>query len=395
MKNLVCRELTPDGIDEMLGVRNAIFPPLSREDWLKHPTETASMAWLDGVPIGAIPLDQRQFLVAPNTPICAAFEHAVGVREDFRSRGIGTAMIEAACEFIRDRCECLMVYRGAERSIGYNFYVKSGHRDLICMRSLTWSPGEMRPGDVGLGDLDEIIASQEQMLPVFQAAFGDYGGFPPRSVGYWERALNDLIFAVIPQDFIFVRHPAEGELAAYAILSVRGDMRPDQRVSILEIASSNGEPGAREVLKGACAEGQRRSWPVSTICSVDSPYRMVMRELGFEEDLRSTMIMGQVIAPDRLFQEVCADFDAVAELKIDFWSPSFDYTVYEGPAAKREITVEGKEMLLHRLLNRRLDLGSAVESDLVTIRNEQADDRERIAAALPYARWEYHRIDYT
>lgn len=394
MKNLVCRELTPDDVDDMLGVRNDIFPPIAREDWLKYPTQTASLAYLDGVPIGAVPMDQRQFLVAPDTPICAAFEHAVGVREDFRSRGIGTAMIDAAREFLKDRCECLMVYRGAERSTGYNFYVKSGHRDLIYLRSLKWESGEVEPADVSVGGRDEAIAAQEQMLPVFEAAFGDYGGFPPRSVGYWERALNDLIFVVIPEEILFLRHPAGGELAAYCIASVRTEVRPDNRVFIQEIAGTS-EEAVREVIKGVCAEGKKRGWPVGTMASVDSPYRMVMREMGFEEDGRHTMIMGRVIAPERLFRKACADFDAVAELSISFWSPSFDYLVYEGPSAKREITVEGKEMLLHRLLNRRLDVKAAIASDLVTIRNEQSDDRERLAAALPYVRWEYHHLDWT
>ena len=72
MKNLVCREMTPDDVDDMLRVRNDIFPPITREDWLRYPTQTASMAYLDGVPVGAIPMDRRQFLVAPDTPISAA-----------------------------------------------------------------------------------------------------------------------------------------------------------------------------------------------------------------------------------------------------------------------------------------------------------------------------------
>ena len=178
MKNLICREMVwPDEIDDMLSVRNAIFPPVSREEWLKHPTNTASMAYLEGVPIGAIPLDQRQFLIAPGKPIATAFEHAVGTREDFRSRGVGGRMIEAAREFLAERCECLMVYHGAERSPGYKFYTKSGHHDLIYMRTLTWEPSDVQAEDTHAGDRDEIIASQSELLRVFQQAFAEYGGF--------------------------------------------------------------------------------------------------------------------------------------------------------------------------------------------------------------------------
>lgn len=395
MENLVCREMRwPDEIPAMLSIRNAIFPPISYEDWLRYPSNTASMAFLDGIPIGAIPLDQRRFQVAPGVVIDTAFEHAVGTRADFRSRGVGSAMIDAAREFLRDRVEALMVYRGAERSPGYRFYEKSGHRDLVYMRPLSRPPGAVEEADVAVGGRDEALAAAPQLLRVYQAAFADYGGFRPRDVNYWELALSDMIFTVIPQEIIFVRYPAAGELQGYVIASIRTGVRATEAVTILEVAAT-GTDAAREAIRGICAEGARLGWPVNTIACVDSPYRMVMRELGFQEGIRHTMIMGQVIAPARLFEKVCADREAVADLKINAWSPSHDWVLWEGPDARREITIEGKELLLHRLLMRRLDVRAAVASDLLTIRDERADDRERLAAALPYCPWEYHTIDWT
>ncbi|MGI5819722.1 MAG: GNAT family N-acetyltransferase [Armatimonadota bacterium] len=395
MENLVCREMVwPDEIEQMLSIRNAIFPPISREDWLRYPSNTASMAFLDGIPIGAIPLDQRRFQVAPGKIIDTAFEHAVGTRSDFRSRGVGGAMIDAAVEFLADRADALMVYRGGERTPGYRFYERSGHYDLIYMRPMTWAPGVVEEADVAVGGLEECLALQPELVRVFDAAFGDYGGFRPREVGYWEMALNDMIFTVIRQDVIFVRHPAEGALESYAIATVRSGERPDEQVSIMEIAGVS-DAAVRAALRGVCSEGARRGWPVGTIACVDSPWRMLMREMGFEEGLRSTMIMGQPIAPARLFEKVCADFDAVAELKISVWAPGYEETIWEGPGAKREITVEGRELLLNRMLMRRVDIASAVASDLITIAGEEADDRERLASALPYVPWEYHRIDWT
>jgi len=395
MENLVCREMRwPDEIPAMLSIRNAIFPPISHEDWLRYPSDTAAMAFLDGIPIGAIPLDQRRFQVAPGKVIDTAFEHAVGTRADFRSRGVGGAMIEAAAEFLRGRAEALMVYRGAERSAGYRFYEKSGHRDLVYMRTLSRPPGAVQGADVAVGSREDVLAAAPELLRVYQAAFADFGGFPPRDGGSWERALDDMIFTVIPQEIIFVRYPAAGELQAYVIASVRTGVRASEAVTILEAAATSTD-AAREAIRGICAEGARRGWPVNTIACVDSPYRMVMRELGFVEGTRHTMSMGQVIAPARLFEKVCADTDAIAELRINAWSPTHDWTLWEGPDARREITVVGKELLLHRLLMRRLDVGAAVAGDLLTIRGEQADDRERLAAALPYCPWEYHTIDWT
>ncbi len=394
MKNLICREMRwPDEIDDMLAVRNAIFPFIGREDWLRFPSNTASMAYLEGIPIGAIPLDQRKFQIAPGHVIDTAFEHAVGTRADFRSRGVGSAMIEAAAEFLRDRVEALMVYRGAERSAGYRFYEKSGHRDLVYMRQLRREPGPVADADVAVGGFDEIVAAQSDLLRVFNAAFGNYGGFRPRHERYWEAALTDMIFVVIPQDFIFIRTPADGEMQAYCILAARRQVRPDQQLKILEIAGTS-DDAAREVIRGAVAEANQRDWPVATIACVDSPWRMVMREEGFEEGLRHTMIMGQPIALERLFATACADEDAIADLTITLWAPGFDARVWEGPAARREITVEGKELLLYRMLMRRLDIASAAASDLLTIRGERPGDRDRLAAALPYCPWEYHSIDW-
>ncbi len=395
MENLVCREMVwPDEIEAMLSIRNAIFPPISAEDWRRYPSDTASMAFLDGIPIGAIPLDQRRFQIAPGVVIDTAFEHAVGTRADFRSRGVGTAMIEAAAEFLRERAEALMVYRGGERSAGYRFYEKSGHRDLVYMRTLSRPAGDVADADVAVQGREELLAIESDLLRVFGATFADYGGFPPREPGYWQRALSDMIFTVIPQDILFVRHPAEGELQAYVIASVRTGARASEVVTILEIAATGEEP-ARQVIRGVCAEGARRGWPVNTIACVDSPFRMTMRAEGFEEGARHTMIMGRAIAPARLFAKACADRDALAELKINAWSPSHDWELWEGPRARREITLEGKELIVQRLLMRRLDVRAAVASDLLTIRGEQADDRERLAAALPYCRWEYHTIDWT
>jgi hypothetical protein len=207
-------------------------------------------------------------------------------------------------------------------------------------------------------------------------------------------ALNDMIFTVIPQDVIFARYPAEGELEAYCIATVRTGEPVREQVEIMEIAGT-GEDAVREVLRGIGSEAVDRGWPVHTIACVDSPWRMLMREIGFEETIRATMIMGQPIAPGRLFEKVCDDFDAVADLKIDIWAPGYEHTIWEGPEAKREITVEGRELLLNRMLMRRLDVASAVASELLTIKHECPGDRDRLASALPYVPWEYHKIDWT
>ena len=50
--------------------------------------------------------------------------------------------------------------------------------------------------------------------------------------------------------------------------------------------------------------------------------------------------------------------------------------------------------MIIRWLCRRLDLKSAVENDLVSIRDGDQRITERLSQALPYAPWVYHHLDY-
>ncbi|MEN6302320.1 MAG: GNAT family N-acetyltransferase, partial [Armatimonadia bacterium] len=214
MDNLVCREAAPADVSDILTVRNAIFPPLSEEQWHRtEPAMTCSLAYMDGEPVGAIPLDQRDFQVAPGAVVTTAFENAVGTREDMRSKGIGAAMICAAKDFLADRCDMLMVYRGGERTNGYNFYVKSGHRDLIYLRTALWQPGETSsPGAVL--PVEDLHNEEDAVYNAFHATYAAYGGFPPRYPGYWRFALSRMIYDVLPQETFYARYPAEGPLQA-------------------------------------------------------------------------------------------------------------------------------------------------------------------------------------
>jgi len=92
---------------------------------------------------------------------------------------------------------------------------------------------------------------------------------------------------------------------------------------------------------------------------------------------------------------VCRDLQALSDLKINVWTPTKDYVLFEGDNATREITLEGKDIFIERLLTRRLDIISAVQHNLLTIRNGSPEIAARLSEALPFAPWVYHHIDYT
>ncbi len=393
MDGLICREATPDDAQDVLKVRNAIFPPLTVEQWLADPTMTCSMAYLDGEPVGAIPLSIRDFQVAPGVCVQAAFENAVGTREDMRGKGVGTAVINAAKTFLAGRCDELMVYRGAERTDGYRFYVKSGHRDLLYLRPLTLAEPPRCEADVAVEGLDGIHALQAELLACFEATYGAFGGFPRRHATYWQQQLASQIYDVLPQETFLVRHPASGPLAAYALAGRRS--REDQRdhLSIMEVAGL-AQPAVEEALLGLLDLAARESASLRTLSSAEDPHLPTLRRLGFVEHLRSTMIMGQPLSPPELFPKVCADLSALDCLKIDFWAPFADGTLYVGPSAKHEITLEGKDEVIYRLLNRRLDVEAALRTEWLTVCHATPDAVARLASAFPYTPWAYHHLDY-
>jgi GNAT superfamily N-acetyltransferase len=405
MNELICREYRPEDIHDLLAVRNAIFPPLSVAQWRAcEPAMTASLAYLNGEPVGAIPLDQRDFQVAPGAIIRSAFENAVGTREDMRSRGIGTAMIAAAREFLADRCDTLMVYRGGERSTGYNFYVKSGHRDLIYVRQAVWEPGRVgasvpdarAPGDrrayAAILGLDDLLAEEESVLQAHRLTYGGYGGFPPRHVGYWRQAMSAMIYEVIPQDTVYVRCPAQGELRGYLLAGhARGRTANDTWV----VQDAAGEPGAvRECFMALGDMAATQDRKIVMYLSSEHPWHELCRCLGFQEGPRHLMVMGQLVRPQELVRQTCTDLNLLAGLRVKVWTPTVDYVLWEDAPVRREVTIEAKDEYLTRLLCRRLDLRAAVESDLVSLQHGDAATLQRLSAAFPYCPWVYLHMDY-
>jgi len=395
VEKLVCREYRPEDTADVLEVRNPIFGPLSAEDWDRFlPEMTAGLAYLGDEPVGAIPLHQRDFVLAPGLVVPVAFENAVGVKEEYRSHGIGTAIIEAARQFMADRCDLLMVYRGGERSPGYRFYHKSGHRDLLYVREACWQPPGGMEGEAKQTDVQVLCDNQEQILRAYNATYARYGGHAPRYVGYWPKSIDNPLIVGVPTELLFYRYPADGEILAYGIFGIQHKRGYEPAVRVLEIASRNGPWGVEQVLKSAAAQTCSRDAAMIAYVSTNHPYRYLYRKLGFVEQRRSLNIMGQVIAPRRLFKRVCRCPELLADLKINVWTPSRDYVLFEGPAANREITLEAKDIIIERLLTCRLDIMAAYRQNLLTIWGGDGGVAARLAEAVPFSPWCHHHLDW-
>ncbi|MEW6355484.1 MAG: GNAT family N-acetyltransferase [Planctomycetota bacterium] len=399
MPDIEFREARPEDTDELLEVRNQIFPPVSKEKWFASKC-TAAVAFRDGKMVGAIPLDIREFQVRPGVIMTAAFENAVGVLEQFRGQGLGTGMLDAAKKFLLGKADVLMVYRGAELSTGYNFYAKNLHYDITYPRPLALE-GECRlTGDTSaeIMDISDALRRQEEMNAVFQSVYGGMGGFPPRRPGYWTHALDQAIFEVLPTTFKFIRTEENGRLTGYIIFGHRS-VRDKKSIAILEIATRNGDQHiARQLLLAFRRYVDQYDVPKTASKQEQSPYYQVLLDTGFipiPREKTSMMLMAYPLDPAAMAGKVWGENAELDKVEVIAWSPLRQVTLHEARGkARKTIRLEMKDDTLTRLLLSRVDLVKAVEEERVTALGATPADIAAIAKSLPFTQWEYHQIEY-
>ncbi|NMB25237.1 MAG: GNAT family N-acetyltransferase [Firmicutes bacterium] len=400
--DIVAREMQAEELARVIETRNNHFPPIAREDWYREGTMTAAVALLDDQIVGAIPLAIRRFQVAPGRVVTAAFENAVLVIDGIRDKGIGTKMIDAAKQFLADRCDVLMVYRGHERSKGYNFYEKTDHFDLhyiieyILHQPLDWGD-EASPNMTQ--DADTFLALEPQILNIYQSIFGRFGGFPVRQPGYWGRMLSGHIYAVHPTEFTYLWYQDAGRMIGYCILGRRTE-HPNNRdyrpLQILELAALNNDYVAGLALLKAASTLASRQGCKLTMQGHNHPLEPLFRALGAKPASREdmSMIMGQLLNPAG-FGKALEERPLLENIEIKVWTPKRDFVLKPAQnTATSSITLGMKEDTLTRLLLHRLDPIAAIADEPITISESNDTVVGEIAEAFAGHDWVYHALDY-
>lgn len=393
MSEITAREMSPRELSETLAVRNTIFPAITEDDWHGYREQTASIALRDGAIVGAIPLSFRRFLIRPGQAITTTFENAVGVKEELRGQGVGTKIIDAAAEFLADRCDALMVYRSAERSAAYRFYRKTGHEDLHYIQSYALAEPKRGKSLVTVGDLDRFLAAEEEVAPIFAGAYAGYAGFPTREPGYWKWAMSSHIWKSLPTEFAMLQLRYEGRLVGYALLGIRHTRWIDNRYHIYEMAvESNEHVLAEEILAGAEDYAAERGKGLSMTACRWHPYYPLLKDHGFEADSRCMITMGKPLNPSGMLHSMLAYKPGTSEMTLKIWTPERDFVVETGNG-RRKLVLEMKDETLVRLIMGRVDLRSAIRLEQITAVGDDSAV-EALAEALPFTPWVYHEIDY-
>jgi hypothetical protein len=257
-------------------------------------------------------------------------------------------------------CEAMFVYTGLEGAPPYTFYEKNGFVDLHYSRFFTLTnPKAKAPLDVEVTPFDPARIGEENLYAAFQRAYQDYAGFPVHYPGYWQRAIESIIYIEIPTEFYIATLTQETELSGYAIFGfIRG------YATLLELAADPAEPGLIEKLLQAviAAAAARNVEMVNMLACTHHPAAPALLELSFQPDRRANaeVIAGVVLEFDRLWRKLT---HANPPFGLEIWTPSRTLKL---PGLGKPITLEMKESTLQRLFLCREDLPAALETERIT-----------------------------
>ena len=385
-------ELDPAETDRMLEFRNRIFAPIPRDHWDSMGC-TAVVATLEGRIWGAIPLQFRNFQLNSRMHVPAVFENAVGVEEGYRSRGVGTAMLDCAAELIRDRAFALCVYRGGERSDGYRFYRKTGHGDLYYATYLRL-PAE------AIGSSWSTLCEQvethpwsaaenleEKLLPIFEQCYASCGGFWTREKGFFQRVISSHVFRQGGARLYLVRQ--DGEITAYSIANP-GDM---DGYLIYDIASK--DPGVfRRLVARMALDAKEKGQDLRVLSNREHAVFELFLDCGFEPEQNEPYIMARIVRPDRIFSVLSSHSELKSLLELRAVTPHRDVVLNAPEHARFAATLYLKEHQLSRLLFCRMDLQSALRTNMVRISPVSDRIATELSRIFAFSPWVTSRMDY-
>jgi GNAT superfamily N-acetyltransferase len=398
------REYLPGDCKSLVKLHNTAFPPFTVEYWQEWNKQdvTASVALIDDEVVGCVPFHIRDFVVRPGVVVRAAFEYSVCVREDLRSRGIGSQMMDCAVEFLRGQADVMMVYRGGELSRGYRYYARNHHHDVVYIRLYTWQAPTAKPArHVQAHGIDEMYRRESEVMEVFNSCHGKSGGYPLRRPGHYQMMTHNANWEEVKHDWTFLELTDGDELAGYLLLGVR--RRGDACVArtgqwqVVEWAARNGDLTIAGVLVDHAAT-LIQDVPLSFRLAEHDPLRGVLVDRGAAPTERansSLMIMAKMLDTEGLGNLVWNSDIELPGTEVRVWSPLREAYIYTGPGeTKRRIVLEMKDDILMRLLLSRLDLEQAYRQEMVTAMGATDEDIACISRALPFCPWIHQHIDY-
>lgn len=362
--SILYRFYQPKDAEQTNQLAHVVFgiAPFPAETWQKmeeHDHVTV-LAEDQGKIVGAIPFDLRDFLLRPDVCVRAGFAHMVCVDENYRCKGVGSSMMHFAKEHLPEICEGMFVYTGGEGVAPYTFYEKNNFIDLHYSRFFGRDPLAMPfPAEIRILPFVPEEIGESVLNKCYQQAYAGYAGFPVHAPGYWRKAIEGIIYAEIPTEFLIALDFRGPELAGYAIFGF-----DEEGCTILELSSTARETtGISSLIQAAVAEAGRRNCKnIKMLASTHHPAAPALAQAKFQSSPRVDALVtaGIVFQFDSLWNKITA---ANPPFGLRIWTPTRQLEL-SGPG--QMVTLEMKDSVLQRLFLCRENLRAAWDAETIT-----------------------------
>jgi predicted acetyltransferase len=349
---------------------------------------TAAVAREGDELVGFIPLQYREQVLRPGVMVPVVYENAVGVAVGKRGQGIGSKMMDEAAQFMSDRVDAMMVIRGGERSIGYRFYRRSGHGDLMYARSYCLPPEVAWPqaDEAGISILDRKrwLALEPQLLALYELKYGGFGGGQRRGSGYWEMILNGHVYK--EHKWWLLSLTSGDRLMGYLVAS-QGLHEDSPDVYVYEVVGAD-DGAVERLIRYACRYATEGRYAIEfESVSLANPIRSLLRRMGFVELESTPQIMARILRPDRIFRRLSTGSGLLDTLSLTVSTPHRTLPVNDPPQPRYKVRIETKEHLLSRLFCCRLNLAAALEMELVRWDAHDPGLKRELSQVFGFAEW--------
>jgi hypothetical protein len=253
-------------------------------------------------------------------------------------------------------------------------------------------------------DRERWLSLEPRLLALHERQYGRFGGGRRRGPGYWSTILDGhVLYGERPWRLVTATTDA-GRLSGY-LVAAPGYWSSAAAVCVNEVVGED-EATVERLLRyarrfvtasggandaGSAADAGMYILP---LVSMANPVRFLLRRMGFAEGESTSHVMARILRPDRIFARLAEGSDLLKTVALTVSTPHRVLPVTDPPEAKYRVRLETKEGMFARLFCCRLDLGAALDMELVRWRDPDPGLRRELCEVFAPCAWVQWYSDY-
>ena len=223
-------------------IKDLGFTERSLESWFGDNMDAVIALENDSI-VGVIPFSVRQLKVNENLFVNAGHVSAVGIKEEYRSQGIGSNLISFLKDNYSSEIDCVVVNRedknGKDRA--YKWYIKNGFLDLMNVRYLyanvsdlpTYNQGKFKVSVLKIDDSSINNINYNNLLKIFNLTFREVGGFQKRDKDFLVKRFNYHYYKKF-NTYYLLTLSKDKDVIAYSIFGKNFIRQKEGKIDIFE-----------------------------------------------------------------------------------------------------------------------------------------------------------------